>query len=186
MTYNEMYPVSAGEIVTISTAQYNAGSDTTISVADGTILQSAPNYVTIRPPDDDESGNWVTVKYTGKNAMSLTGVTIVYGSSTAALTYTYPLNSMVYSTLTKAVLDVIQGNITDHQTRVTAAESDIDNLESGKLSTQYSASEDNYIAKVDPTDHVLKVMAAGTTTVLQRTYAILCIETHCIERRHKR
>ena len=255
MAVQPMYTPSIGDFYVELTAQFVAGTDTTITVSDTSYLPSAPNTATIRMADKSAL---VTVKYTEKTATTLTGVTVLEGDVTGATTATYPVGSWASRPLTASDVKTIQDNITDlsvnkvdlsqvaglasetyvntavagkvdkvtgkdlstndydnaaaaevakvankvdkvdgkglstndyttaEKTKLSGIEAEAEvniigtvsvngspltpvnkgvNIDiSGKLDKVYTAAEDDYIIKVDPTDHIAKPMLAGTQT----------------------
>ena len=105
-----MYPGQAGSPQTELAEQYVAGTSTTITVADGTVLPDAPNIVTITNEDD----TFVSVVYATKTGNVLTDLSVIEGATTG----TFTIAAKAARLYTAADYDTVIGNI---QTLATAS-----------------------------------------------------------------
>ena len=98
-----MYPGQAGSPQTELAEQYVAGTSTTITVVDGTVLPDAPNIVTITNEDD----TFVSLVYTTKTENTLSGLTIREGVTTG----TFEVGAKVARLFTNADYGAVINNI---------------------------------------------------------------------------
>ena len=105
-----MYEQTVGNTGTVLLQPYSAGIDTIIVALDDSVIPTAPNAITITSLDGSKL---VTVEYASKSGATLSGLTVVEGNTTAALTATYPAGSTVSRPLCKMDIDAIQDNIRD-------------------------------------------------------------------------
>jgi len=134
-----MYPLQAGGKETTTTADITA-SDTTLYLTDLTDIPTAPNVVTIKT----SSILWERCRYTARVVTSgVVGYITIErsgswhassASGNAALSW--GTGAKVLRAVSESDFTAIQGNISDHETRVLAAEGDIDALQSVVSSLQ--------------------------------------------------
>lgn len=110
MTQKTMYNTIIGDYSTVITNQFVAGTDTTMYVEDTSFLPSAPNRCTVKKPGELYL---VTIQYTGKTTNTLTGVTVIEGTPSAALSGSFARGCVVSKPLTRDDIKTIQDNIRD-------------------------------------------------------------------------
>lgn len=134
MAQTTMYPITTAGLQTVLT-QALSTSDTQLYVQDITVFDNAANLVTIKT----NSTTWEVCKYTGKMAVSGNeGYLTIVRSGTEHLS-SAPGNAAVafnagakaFRGLTNYDYAALRGNITDHETRLAAAEGEIDTLQAG-------------------------------------------------------
>ncbi len=116
-------PMYTGKVNSPQTELASAIDDTqtTITVLDGSALPDAPNLLVIGGGEDAE-----TILYTGKSGNDLTGVTRGFQGVAKA----WGAGVKVGRFFTAYDYDALRGNIEDHESRLSGAETEIDNLKS--------------------------------------------------------
>jgi hypothetical protein len=133
MAQATMYTLQAGGKETTLTADVSS-SDTQFNLTDLTEIPTAPNVIVIKT----SSVLWERCRYTARVVTSgVAGYITVERSGTlhqssatgdAALAWT--TGAKVLRAVMSSDFDAIQGNITDHETRLGTAEGEIDTLQS--------------------------------------------------------
>jgi len=132
-----MYPLIAGGKETLLTADVTA-SDTMFYLEDLTYIPTAPNLITIKT----SSALWERCRYTARVVTSgVAGYITVersgsYHASSASgdAALSWGPGAKVLRAVMSSDFSSIQGNISDHETRMVAAEDDIDTTASELLS----------------------------------------------------
>ena len=157
-----MYPNVVGDKSTTLTAAFTAGTDTSLTVLDASVLPDAPNLVTIRKADKSAL---VTCRYATKSGNTLGGLEVLEGDSTAAKIAVYDAGATVYRPLTKSDVDAIQTNISDLASRTTATEI------TTQENTEWIANAKTNLEldQVDNTPDAEKVVASADKLTTKRT-----------------
>jgi hypothetical protein len=132
MAQTTMYPITTAGLQTVIT-QALSTSDTQLYVQDITVFDNANNIVTIKT----NSTSWEVCKYTGKTATSGTeGYLTIVRSGTEHLSsdagnaaVAFNAGAKAFRGLTNYDYGALKANITDHETRLAAAEGEIDTLQ---------------------------------------------------------
>lgn len=132
MAQTTMYPITTAGLQTVLT-QALSTSDTQLYVQDITVFDNASNLVTIKT----NSTSWEVCKYTGKNATSGNeGYLTIVRSGTEHLSsaagnaaVSFNAGAKAFRGLTNYDYGALKANITDHETRLAAAEGEIDTLQ---------------------------------------------------------
>ncbi|MEI7027164.1 hypothetical protein [Paenibacillus sp. y28] len=150
MAQQTMYSAQANSLQTELAAAIDA-TQTTITVLDGSVLPAAPNLLVIGGGEDAE-----TVLYTGKTGNSLSGVTRGFQGVAKA----WGSGVKVGRFFTAYDHDAFRGNISDHETRVSAAET--------KLSAATSAATANTLAQRDASGRLKAAAPSASDDVARK------------------
>lgn len=124
-----MYPGKSGSPKTLTTADIT-DTDVQVTITELNVLPTAPNLLILYTSPTI----WEVCPYTLKQSASGAGyVTVARSgtgwSSSTGLAQSWPSGTKVARNLFNADLTAIQANITDHESRIDAVETDISTIE---------------------------------------------------------